>query len=348
MATTGLLGSNRSRETAGFLVSVGFVGLAAVRDVYLGGLFQRTSPLLLAIVAMSLCTVVFLPTALVDSRESFAVLRRRPRDLFWVNLTSAGAWLAFLYALRLLEPSLVQILYSGIGPLSVIWFERQTGGAVPGRPLTHAERLSYLGLAASLAFSAGVALSGLSGVSQSFGSTALGVVLAAGGGISISVSTMFCRNLNDAGVTPSALLSLRYPATVLAAAALAALSPSGLPSGLSWIDAVMVIASLLIIVPSYVNQVAISLASPLTVRVVLSVGPVLIFLFQLIEGRLAASSYSLAATIVYVVAAISATRARRCAIRSADAIRVATLFRVPGDAGGIGLPRHEFRRHEDR
>jgi mannitol-specific phosphotransferase system IIBC component len=32
-----------------------------------------------------------------------------------------------------------------------------------------------------------------------------------------------------------------------------------------------------------------SLASPLTIRVVLASGPVLIFLFQLIEGRLSAS-----------------------------------------------------------
>lgn len=322
MATTGLLGSNQSREAAGFLVSVGFVCLAAVRDVYLGGLFQRVSPLLVAMMAFGLCTVVFLPTALAGARESLAVLRRRPHDLFWVNVTSACAWLAFLYALRLLEPTLVQILYSGIGPLSVVWIERHLVGAVRGAPLTRAERSTYLGLLASLIFAGVVALSGLSGA-EPVGSAALGVLLAAGGGISISLSTMLCRRLNDAGVRPSALLSLRYPATALAAAALAALSPSGLPGTLTWADAVMAIASLLIIVPSYVNQVAISLASPLTVRVVLAIAPALIFFLQLIEGRLAASPYSLTATILYAVAAISAGVARQHAIRRHHSIRSA-------------------------
>lgn len=316
MATA--LRSNQSREAAGFLVSAGFVCLAAVRDVYLGGLFQRVSPLLVAIVAFSLCTLVFLPAALVASRDSLAVLRRRPRDLFWVNITSASAWLAFLYALRLIEPSLVQILYSGIGPPSVVCIERHLADAMRVVSLTRAEGLAYFGLFASLVFAAALALSGLSGAgAESVGVTALGVVLPAGGGILISVSTMLCRRLNDAGVTPSALLSLRYPATALSAAALASLSPGGLPSELSWVDAFMAIASLLIIVPSYVNQLAISLASPLTVRVVLAVGPVLIFLFQLIGGRLSASPYSLTAAIVYGLAATAAGRARQRAIRAA-------------------------------
>jgi len=172
MSTASPRGWHQSREAAGFLVSVAFVCLAAVRDVYLGGLLQRVSPLRVA----------------------------------------AGA--------------------------------------------------------------------------QPVGMTALGVMLAASGGISISVSTMLCRKLNDAGVTPGTLLALRYPATVLSAAGLASLLSSDLPAALSLrVDAFMVIASLLIVLPSYVNQVGISLASPLTVRVVLAAGPVLIFFVQLRPGR---------------------------------------------------------------
>jgi hypothetical protein len=59
------------REATGFLVAAAFVLLAAVRDVYLGGLFQRITPFLIAIVAFSLCTVLFLPV-LLGSRRSLA------------------------------------------------------------------------------------------------------------------------------------------------------------------------------------------------------------------------------------------------------------------------------------
>src|SRR5207244_3522428 len=127
--------------------------------------------------------------------------------------------------------------------------------------------------------------------------------LAAIGGISISVSTVLCRKLNDAGVI-----------------VLASLSSAGLPATLSWVDAVLAIASLLIILPSYVNQVAISLASQLTVRVVLATAPALIFFVQLVEGRLSALPYPLTAAILYAVVAISAGLARQRAIRSTPVI----------------------------
>ena len=85
---------------------------------------------------------------------------------------------------------------------------------------------------------------------------------------------MLCRKLNDAGFTPGTLLALRYPGIVLSAAMLASLSSSGLPAAHALrVDTFLVIASLLIVFPSYVNQVGISLASPLTVRVVLAAGP---------------------------------------------------------------------------
>jgi hypothetical protein len=309
----------QSREAAGFLVSVAFVCLAAMRDVYLGGLFQRVSPLHVAVVAFTLCTVVFLPLALLYSRASLAVLLHRSWDLIWVNVTSALAWLAFFAALRLIEPSLVQILYSGIGPLSVVWIDRHLPGAMPTVPLTRAERPIYGGLLAALALSAAVALGGLSGAgAQPVGVAALGVLAAASGGIAISVSTMLCQKLNDAGVTPGTVLALRYPGIVLAAALLASLSSSGLPAAHALrVEPFLVMASLLIVVPTYVNQVGISLASPLTVRVVLATGPVLIFFVQPLEGRLSASPYSLTAAILYAVAAISAGVARQRAIRAA-------------------------------
>ena len=263
---------------------------------------------------------------LLGSRRSLAALRRRPGDLLWANITTACAWLGFLYALKLIEPTIVQILYSGIGPLSVIWIERSfsTDGGVP---LSRPERIAFFGLFAALVFSAIVVLAGLSGASSgSIGGAALGVIFAAGGGIAIPVATMLCRRLNDAGVTPSALLALRFPATAASAFVVLALLPSGWPSEAAWLDAVLVIAALLIVLASFVNQVAISLASPLTVRVVLAVGPVLIFFLQMIEARLAASPYALTAATLYAFAALAAAIARQRAIRKMPAPK--TLMRT--------------------
>lgn len=307
------------RETAGFFVSVGFVCLASVRDVYLGGLSQRVSPSLIAIFAFILCCAVFLPIGAVTSRRSFSVLRQRWRVLLWVNVSTAGAWILFLYALNLIEPLVVQILFSGIGPLSVVWIEGNLLAPAPKIRLTTAERLSFMALAATLFSAAAVVPAGLSGVGQvAVGKAALGVLFAAFGGVAASVSTMLCRQLNDAGAAPRALVAFRFPMTIAVAAAVVALSPSGLPRDLSWIDALVAVAAVLIVIPNYVNQLAISLASPLTVRVVLAVAPVVIFFLQIAEGRLLASPYSLIAAILYGFAATGAVVARRRAIRAVE------------------------------
>ena len=301
-----------NRETAGFLASLAFACLASVRDVYFGGVFQATSPLDVAVVAFALCSLVFLPIALARSPKSFGALRRHAGTLVWVNVTSGLAWIAFFHALRAMEPLLVQILFAGVGPLSVVWLDRLVPG-VPPAPLRRAERPIHLGLLAALVFAAAVALAGLSGAGrQSFGTVALGIILATGAGVSISLSTVLCRRLNDGGVDPTALVSVRFIGAIVLAAGLAFFSGHDVVAGLSktGIEVILGASLLLIVLPVYVNQVGVSLASPLTVRVALAVGPVLIFLLQLIEGRLSPSPYSLAAGVLYGLFAVSAALAR--------------------------------------
>jgi len=98
------------RDSTGFFVSSGFVCLASVRDIYLGGVFQQVSPPFVAILAFILGSAVFLPIGFVHARQSFPILCKQWRILFWVNVSTASAWIAFLYAPKLIEPSIVQIL----------------------------------------------------------------------------------------------------------------------------------------------------------------------------------------------------------------------------------------------
>jgi len=51
MATACPYDSYRNREVTGFLLSRAFAGLASVRDVCFGGLFQEVNPLLVALTA---------------------------------------------------------------------------------------------------------------------------------------------------------------------------------------------------------------------------------------------------------------------------------------------------------
>lgn len=304
------------REAAGFLLSLAFAGLAAVRDVYFGGLFQRVNPLGVALLAFGLSTLSFLPLALARDRGGLAVLARRPGRLVWINVTTALAWLSFFFALRTIEPAVVQVLFYGVGPLSVRWVDGCIPGSLP-TTLTPLERRLHLALSASLAVAGTVVLAGLSGLgAQPVAAAAAGVALAAGGGIAISISTLLCRALNDTGIRPATLFALRFPGAIGLAAVFALASPAPLLSGItSGVVGTLTLACLLLIVlPNYVNQVGVALASPVTVRAVLAVGPVLVFALQLLDGRLSSSPATLMACALYGVCAVAAAMARRHAI----------------------------------
>ncbi|MBI4611893.1 MAG: hypothetical protein HY726_23120 [Candidatus Rokubacteria bacterium] len=153
---------------------------------------------------------------------------------------------------------------------------------------------------------------------------ALGVLLAAGSGISISVNTVLCKNLNEAGVNPEALVSVRFIGAVLVATAVMAASGDGwfalAPATMLSLAAASLVLS---VCPSYGNQVGVWLASPVTGRVVMTRGPVFVFLLQLLEGRLVSSPYSLTVAVLYSTFSISAAVTRQQAIRSA-ALALAT------------------------
>lgn len=307
-------------EALGFLASLAFAALASVRDVYLGGLFQTRSPLDFTLIAFGLCALLFFPVALARSPESLRLLARHPGEVLAVNATTALAWIAFFYALRVVEPSLVQLLFSGVGPLSVLWIERFLPGgaaalATSSSGPSRRERGILLGLLGTVILAGVVALTGRSALGpQPLPVAALGVGLAVMSGISISVSTMLCRRLNDRGVQPIALAAVRFLGALAVAVALRGGGAFWMGNGAGGLAGLMVAALLLIVLPIYVNQVGISLASPLTVRVVVAIGPVLILALQLVEGRLSPSPYSLGVSLAYGAFAVTATLVRRRAI----------------------------------
>ena len=279
-------------EALGFLASLAFAALASVRDVYLGGLFQTRSPLDFTLIAFGLCALLFFPVALARSPESLRLLARHPGEVLAVNATTALAWIAFFYALRVVEPSLVQLLFSGVGPLSVLWIERFLPGgaaalATSSSGPSRRERGILLGLLGTVILAAAVALTGRSALGpQPLPVAALGVGLAA----------------------------VRFLGALAVAVAWRSGGAFWLGNGAGGLAGLIVAALLLIVLPIYVNQVGISLASPLTVRVVVAIGPVLILALQLVEGRLSPSPYSLGVSLAYGAFAVAATLVRRRAI----------------------------------
>src|SRR5882724_2533326 len=104
----------------GPLLVVAFCLSQALRDVYFGHLFQGVDFFAVILVAFTLSTLVFGTVTAIRAPAQFKILRAHVPTVLAMNATTALAWSCYFFALTHLEPSIVNTVHSGMGPLTVI------------------------------------------------------------------------------------------------------------------------------------------------------------------------------------------------------------------------------------
>jgi drug/metabolite transporter (DMT)-like permease len=259
-----------------------------------------------AVVAFSASTVVFLAYAWWRTPDDFRLLRGRLRTVWLVNVMTAAAWLGFLYSLRHLEPAVVTTLYNGAGPLTVL--AMGTGFYAQTRR-TSGETAAYVGLAAALVGLAVIVLAGQSGLPSGSAIVQASAIAGAGlGGVAITVSYLYTRRLNDAGVSTEAGLGVSFFLTLVVAGGLelAIGTPEMRPAAgeMAWLTAV---AFLLIVLPAMLVRIGVKRSSPLAANAFRTLGPVCVLAVQQFDGRLVFSGWTLACIIAFCVGSIAAS-----------------------------------------
>lgn len=251
-------------------------------------------------------TGAILWTALTAPHQ-LAIALRNPRPLIVANVSAAVSWIIYLLAVQMIEPAVVFTIFCGAIPLTTILAARL------GVPEANGIRGSLEGLGNLLIF-AGMAilavstLLGYSGfVRGGLVEAMTGLALAASGGVVITWMLFACRRLDRAGVGPVANFGLRFVLYVMLAGlgAMAGLDhKASVPLG----DLLLVVAIGLLVMsfPLYAVQKAIPLVSTLTIGAIGALGPLGVFLLQLVEGRVDYAPATLAGFLVYFIGALAA------------------------------------------
>lgn len=158
---------------------------------------------------------------------------------------------------------------------------------------------------------------GLSGfVRGGFGVGVFGVLVAVVSGI-LSMAMLLCSyRLDRVGVSPMAQFGLRFPLYVLLAFGAFVLGfdhKEDVPTGEI---AVAVLVGLVVMAfPMYAVQRAVALVPPLTIGAITALGPLIVFVLQLVEGRVDYAPATLVGLLIFfaggVLAAFSSARDRQ-------------------------------------
>lgn len=306
-----------NRAVLGVLLTLVYVLLEATQFVYFGGLFQRMSSFEFGFFVFGLTTLGLVAwTALGDPGQLRAAFAR-PRTLLGVNLAAAVAFAAYLTSVQLVEPAVTYTISAGTMPITTYVLHRcgvREGEGMRNRMEAAGNLLLFCGIV----FLAVVAIAGYSGFVRGPWQAALaGVLLAIVDGVFFTWVLVLSLRLDRAGVGPGAVLGLRLPLYILVAGVCVLFEvdrkEAMQPSEIAFF---VLIGLLLTVPPLYTLQKAIAMISTLTVSALTALGPFAIFALQMIEGRVAYSTATLAGLAIYFAGSLlSAAGAVRASAR---------------------------------
>lgn len=281
-----------SNTVRGLSPLLAYAALSAAVDVYAGNRLQGLSPTSVAAISFSLAAACFIGLEAVRSGLAATVrpLRSHPHEVIAINVSTAAVWLTLLYALKYLEPAVVNVVAFAVGPAITVLLGPLLRR---GSSVLRAERAVSVGIIAVIGMLMWWSAAGLSGVRDvGAGRAALGLGLTVLCGLGCVGNNIYSKRLSDAGLTPRSTLAVRYYLMVTVCWALTATSDSP-RLGAAFLPAA-VIAVIGVAVPMYLGQVGIKYVEPITAALLDTLSPVFAFGLQLLDGRLRPSGFTLA------------------------------------------------------
>jgi hypothetical protein len=312
----------RNPDQVGFAAIVAFLLLTSFRDIYLWSIFQDFSPLHVAILAFGLSGLVFLPVTLTRHRHELRLLAAVPCEVLLMTVACAVSWITYFCALRSLEPALAQLLCAGMGPITA---DLATWKSAPATRGSRTELALHQGILVSLVLAVALELGGRAPGAGGAASVLFGTAMALVSGITLAIYRISSNALNQKGVAPVTILAVRSPVVAVVAAALA--WGTGDTSVGAWSPSSLIIVSanciLLIVVPIFVNQVGVALASPVTAGVASALQPTLLFGLQAVlrPDTVSDSPYLALSILVYSCFAVASTVARSQTTRDVQVLQ---------------------------
>jgi len=277
-----------------------FLLLDSLQAVYFGTALQRMDSFLVGALVFGLSSTACLFWAGLYRRGELRSAFAHGRVLLGFSAAVACAWITYLFAVQLIEPAVAFALFCGAIPLTALVHEgmsvRRNGMDLAGHAV----------LVFGMFVLAAITLLGFSGfVRGELPVAGMGLLLAVLSGVLMTIMLILSRILDRAGISPLTQFGLRFPLYV-------ALSFGGFMLGFDDKGAVettdlvhvVLIGFLLLAFPIYAVQKAVSLVSTATIGAFAAAAPLVVFLLQMMEGRVTYSDATLAGLTIYFAGAL--------------------------------------------
>lgn len=296
-----------SNATLGLIWAFSFVILEAAQAVFFGSVFQDYDSFLIGGAVFGVTAAGTLIWVKVRTPGQLRIAWANRASLFGLNLSTALVWIAYFFALQMIEPAVVFTVFSGLIPIAIV-IASACGVPEASSLRNRIEGVGLIAVVIGVGYLAAITLLGLSGfVRGGWNGAMAGLLLTCVSAVSLAAMMIYSQRLNRLGIAPVAQYGLRFPLYVMVAFPATWIGLDGKgpvdPSGLL---AVILIGFAIIAFPVFAMQKAISLMSTLTLAAITALGPLFVFLFQIVEGRVAYAPATMTGLMIYFAGAVLA------------------------------------------
>ena len=297
---------NVNKVTIGLIWGFAFIVMDALQYVYFGGLFQQLSSFLFGLLVFGSSSLAFIVWAWLKAPEQLRAAWSKPGNLVAVNLFAALGLTAFMTSVQMIEPAVSYTVGAGVMPLTA-WVLYRLGVPEGEAIRNKLEGLGNILIFVGIVFLTLITLGGLSGfVRGDFWVAVLGTGLAIADGVFFTIMLVYCQRLDRSGVGASLVFGIRMPLYILIAGAAVAtgIGATGKELTTSALAVALALGLAVTVPPMYALQKAVAAVSTMTISVLTALGPFLVFVLQIWEGRVDYSFVTLTGLFIYFVGAI--------------------------------------------
>lgn len=280
-----------SGQGKGLLALVGFAVMSAAVDVIAGNRLQGENTFAVAAIAFTLVALGFLAGELPSRGARLRwCLTKYPTDVLGINVGTVLSWLPLLFALKLIEPAIANVVSVAIGPAIVVLLSpllMSTGPKILG-----SEKLTAAGIVLVIGVLFVVAVDGNSAVGhRAVGPLMVGTGCAMLSGVGATLNVFYGKRLHLRGIPARTVMASRFFLVTTSSWICFFLAGTGELLGAAITG--LVVAVLGLSLPMYTTQFALRYVEPITASVLMNLAPIFTFVFQFLDPRLHQSMLSL-------------------------------------------------------
>lgn len=273
----------KNRNLTGIILVFLYCLTSAFSVIVVSQYEQTFNPLKLTLYNFLFAAIFFNCLALPRMSQLITQIKNNKR-LFWIiNIASVLAWLPLFYSLKYLEPAVVMAIVFGLIPIASLLFSLQKVGL---KSLNKQDIIFVLLIAFVVAMLIAVYLYDLQNISTTgkyhiYSSLLLTVV--AGIGTAWVVANM--KALNVQGFSTIQVMAMRFYLMVALSAILVGYLNISFTFTMQQFVAIVIITFLTIILPLFLLQKGAERTDPVNVGFILPLQPLIIYGYQMFEGR---------------------------------------------------------------